>query len=241
MRKNFRGLTYVLVVCTVALATSGCCSWCRHPTTPSGGNPDAVPVETVPLDVVEVEDAIETALLVQELGLEPITTVGRKVYFRGDDALKTRLADLGYEIRREDANEVLQRVMKAEGPDDEAFMNELGLRILLREKGAWILQGPLARLRALARAGYRLSDLKEREPHPRSIRIFVSGPEQVAEVARAGVDVYSAGFEADSPADQYREKRRYVVYGGAFDYAIDALQARGFTVEIEDDPTENGS
>lgn len=224
------------VALTLALATlTGCCCHRRPPT----GDPGAVPTETRPLDVIEVEDPIETALLEQELGLTPVTTVGRKVYFRGDEALLGKLAELGYAVGQEDANEVLQRVMRVRGLEDEAMLDELGLRLLLREERSWVVYGPLARLRTLARLGFTVEDLRRgEEPRPREIVVVLDDPERVGEVARAGVDVYIAGYQPAGQEPTTDQRRRFVVRGGAFDYAIDALREKGFTVEIEPTPEE---
>lgn len=215
-------MRFSLLLLAGLLTTTGC-SWCHH------SRPPAVTLETRPLQVIEVEDATETALLAQELGLVPIATAGSRVYFRAEGDLRKRLSALDYEVVDTDANEVLTRVMWVAGPRKEEPLRELGLRILRREKRGWFVSGTLRRLSLLEKLGYRLEELKGREPHPRPILVVVENRGDLPKVLAVGIDVYATASIGD---------RRLVVNGGAFDDAIDALRAQHFTVEIQADPAE---
>lgn len=207
----------------VGLLTTTGCHWCHHKP------PSAVTLEARPLQVLEVEDATETALLVQELGLAPVATAGRRVYFRAQGDLLQRLAALDYQVIDTDANDVLTRTMWVLGPRKEAPLHEVGLRILRREKDGWIVSGTLRRLSLLEKLGYRLEELRGREPHPRPILVVLKDRRDVSKVLAVGIDVYAMGPLGD---------RGFVVNGGAFDDAIDALRAQNFAVHIQVDPAE---
>jgi hypothetical protein len=214
-------MRFLLFLLLVGL-TSSSCSWCDHP--PRAG----VLLETRPLQSIEVEDATETALLAQELGLVPLATVGRRVYFRAEGELLQRLAALQYEVVETDANEALTRMMWVTGPRDEAPLHQVGLRILRREERGWFVSGTLRRLSLLERLGYRVADPQGREPHPRPILVVVERRD-LPKVLAVGIDVYAMGPVGD---------RLFAVNGGAFEDAIDALRAQQFKVEIHADPAE---
>ncbi|MDX1999998.1 MAG: hypothetical protein SF066_19955 [Thermoanaerobaculia bacterium] len=207
----------------VGLLTTTGCHWCHHKP------PSAVTLEARPLQVLEVEDATETALLVQELGLVPLATAGRRVFFRAEGDLLQRLTALDYQVVDTDANDVLTRTMWVSGPSQEAPLHEVGLRILRREKDGWIVSGTLRRLSLLEKLGYRLEELNGREPHPRPILVVLEDRRDLSKVLAVGIDVYAMGPLGD---------RGFVVNGGAFEDAIDALRAQNFAVKIQVDPAE---
>lgn len=215
----------------------GCASWpcCKHQTGPGPMPPEP---EHAVVSAVEVEDAIEVALLEQEIGLMPVRLEERTLYYVPDAAVSRRLEELGYQPKGVDGAQVYRRVMKATGGEDDD-VREAGVTVLLREEDHRVVYGTIQQLRVLARLGVRLEEVR-RDPRPRQVRVLVGSAEDVRAVAEAGVDVYSS---APARAEQEQKRRQryeqgYVVYGGAFDDAIDRLRERDFDVEVLPDPSE---
>lgn len=241
---RYRPLSYALALAVLVGSLTGClCRLCPPKPPEPGPPPPEPPVET--LARIEVDDGIEVALLEQELGLEPVKVEeGRILYYRPDAEMTRKLADLGYQPVRVDAAPVLHRVMRVDRSLllEEAALVDAGATVLLREERYWIVRASYRQLQVLARLGYPLSAVEELQLHPRQVRIVVDSFAQIAEVGRAGVDIYNATPLRD-PKDPYRveqsergDAQPYVVLGGAFDDAIDRLRELDLQVEILPDP-----
>lgn len=241
---RYRRLAHALALVALAGSLTGClCRFCPPKAPEPGPPPPEPPVET--LARIEVEDGIEVALLEQELGLEPVKVEqGRILYYRPDAEMTRKLADLGYQPVQVDAAPVLHRVMRVDRSPrlEEDTLVEAGATIILRQEQYWVIRASYRQLQVLARLGYPLTELGELELHPRQVRVVVGSFDRIAEVARAGVDIYTAGPLRDfkGPDLEYQSKpygdKPYVVFGGAFDDAIDRLRELDLDVEILPDP-----
>lgn len=239
--RRSRDLLGGLMLVALCGAVAGCACW-RCPSKPPAPGPAPPEPPVARLSTIEVEDAIEAALLEQELGLVPVTIrEGRFVYYEPDEELDLKLANLGYTPVDVDAARVLQRVMKIlrKPRADEAPLHEAGVTLILRQKCCWVVRGTYRQLKTLARLGYPLADPEEGDLRPRQVRVSVASFAQIGEVARAGVDIYSAGPLDDvGPYELTHRQVDYVVYGGAFDDAIDRLRELDFDVEVLPSPEE---
>ncbi len=217
----------------------GCACWPCHHARPKPGPMPPDPEHPV-VTAVGVEDAVEAALLEQETGLRPIKLVDGILYYVPDPEVTVRLADLGYQPSEVDGARVYERLMVATGGSEEE-LREAEVTVLLREKNHRVVHGTIQQLRVLARLGVRLEPAR-REPRPRQVRVRVGSLDQVRVVAESGVDVYSAGPVDADPETEYTSQDEfrvdYVVYGGAFDDAIERLREQGIDVEILPDPPE---
>jgi len=175
---------------------------------------------------IEVEDADEAALIEQELKVKPELVRGRSFYYYGNENINRRLQEFGYHPSVEDADSVLTRVVRVVGKGTEAPLREIGLTIVLRERGYWIARGTLKQLRALSRAEYAIQDLRKGEPYPRQVRLTVTKLSDVSDVVAPRIDIHTV----------QKSKEGFVVFGGAFDESLDELRAMGFKVEILPDP-----
>ncbi|MFQ6007080.1 MAG: hypothetical protein ACE5OQ_16440 [Woeseia sp.] len=170
---------------------------------------------------VQVADAMEAALLQQPLKLEPIAREGSTLYFFDAPGLNDRLRTFGYEPIAANPYEVYRRVVRVERRGSEQELIAAGIRIINREKTHWVVEGSLANLRMLERSGYRLSPLPRNEPRPREVRIRAKSKADVAKIGALHIDIYSV----------VEVKEGFEVYAGAFDYQIDRLREKGFTVQ----------
>ena len=226
------GLAVQVLGLSSGLLAGGCTCYSKPPWNPPGG--EKLPV----LESIEVDDPLEAALLQQELGLKPFRVIGRTLYYE-DTGLTERLIGLGYRPARAVPEAVIERVVrvnrrKKADAKDELALREAGAEIILRERSYWVIRASLERLRLLGRLGFQLEDLRGREPRPRQVLVQVATLDQVGAVARAGVDIYTV---APAASDDYAQRPRgYLVYGGAFDSAVDALREQGFSVTIQPDP-----
>ncbi len=175
---------------------------------------------------IEVEDAVEAALIEQELRIRPELVRGRLFYFFGDERTNRRLGELGYQPLPTDPEDIRVRVVRVAQKGTEAELRDIGVTVVLREKQYWVVRATPGQLRMLSRLGYRIEELGEREPRPRQIRLVVARESQVDEIGSLRVDIFGVR----------RLKDGYEIGGGAFDDVIDELRARGFEVEILPDP-----
>lgn len=197
------------------------------------GQPEqkAASAESKKLFSIQVEDAMEAELIAQQLKIKPELMRGHSFYYCGNEQTSRLLAKYGFEPSEADGDEVFSRVVRVarEGKEKEGDLLDLGVTLVLREREYWVVQGTLRQLRVLEKCGYVIKPVGPDEPHPRQVKITVFGKSQVEEAGKIGVDIYGA-----APAD--KEKDVFVIHGGAFDYAIDALKKKGFNVEILPDP-----
>jgi hypothetical protein len=175
---------------------------------------------------VQVEDADEAALIEQELKIKPQLVRDGRFYYYGDQPTNTRLIEIGYEPVSVDPQEVFFRLVRVVRKGSEQTLRDLGAVIVLRERGYWIVRANSRQLRLLTRLGYVVQPLGKQEPRPRQVSISVSNESDVAAVGGLRVDIYSVR----------KDPSGFVIYGGAFDDAIDDLRAHGFKVKIEPDP-----
>jgi len=192
------------------------------------------PNDPRPILSLEVGDSDEAALLVQELDLEPVRMEGSTLYFFENDDQLNRLKELGYELRQQNSYEVFRRVVRIDRTVPEEELRASGIRVINREENYLVVEGSLAKLRALERAGSSMVAVGGHEPRPRQVRITAESMDDVAEIGAMAVDIYSverADRAKPDRAEQYRDGE-IVVLAGAFDYQIDQLTAAGYSVEV---------
>lgn len=210
------------------------------------GGCNSVMKETVNLDPndprpilsVQVADADEAELLVKQLELEVVRVESDTVYFFEDASRLPRLAELGYELKKQNPHDVFRRVVRIDRSVAESQLNAMGVRVINREERFLIVEATIGQLRALVRGGSQIVAVSGHEPRPRQIRIVVSSTEDVRKIGAMAVDIYSAKpepREKPDPDQTYREVK-IVIYGGAFDYQIDQLKNAGYGVEILPEP-----
>ncbi len=210
------GLSLLLAVAT-ALFMSGCG---ERPPPDQGSKITLEPPDQRPVHSIQVGDAAEIALLQQERKLELLRRDGSTLYFYGNPELNKRLHALGYEPEPANPYRVFQRVLRVARHGDENALAAAGLRIVNREEDHWVVQGPIANLRTLQQAGYRLTPVGPHGPRPRQVSIRLPSRGAIGQLR--GVDVYSVIEVEDG----------VVVHGAAFDFQIDSLRARGYTVDV---------
>ncbi len=182
---------------------------------------DLEPNDPRPIYSIRIADAEETALLRQELDLEPLRSEGTTLYFFAAEGLNDRLRNLGYQPAQGNPYQVFRRVVRIDRRGTEEDLLAAGIRLINREETHWVVEGPLANLRVLAKSGYRLNDLGRNEPLPREVEITLESIEELAQVTAFHVDVYSVK----------KREQGITVYAGAFDHQIDQLREAGFSVE----------
>jgi hypothetical protein len=186
------------------------------------GNMDLEPTDKRPVYHTTVGDADEAQILQQELLIEPQNVAMPDLWFYAkDQSTLTKMRDLGYEISKSDLKQVYSKVVKSEPLTDEQI-REFKIQLLNREKDHFIIRGTLEQLSALQNKGIRLLPL-DYEPRPREVKVIVSRTEDVQKASEAGLDIYST---------QIVREREIIIYGGAFDYAIDAMKKLNFNVSI---------
>ena len=187
--------------------------------------PQEEPKEERPLYFIKVDDAVEAALIEQQLQLKPVMIRDGLFYYYGDERLNARLREFGYEPGVAEAGEVFERYVCVSRTDDENPLLEAGARILLREQEYWLVMATTNQLRTISRLGYKIRAVSERELRPRIVRIYVQKKEEVGEIAKLLSDIFSI-----EP-----EEQMIAVYGAAWDDMIDKMRARGYSVEIKPD------
>lgn len=212
---------------------------CKH--APGYGGAPGVDLEPPrePILAVGVGDAIEAALLEQQLRLVPVRLDGTTLYLYDRGDIRARLASLGYEPQRVNGAEVARRVVRVslQGGAPRDDLSKFGVNVINREREHWVVTGTVAALRALAGAGYRLEPVRDPEPRPRQVRIRARSAEDVGKLGGI-VDIYSVE-RAGRPNEQQREGA-VIVYGAAFDSQIDQVRELGMEVEILPPPPGGG-
>ncbi|MEO1086098.1 MAG: hypothetical protein AAFY88_17805 [Acidobacteriota bacterium] len=223
------GLGYVLLV-----MLGGCC----HVKPPPGGPTVSLePDDPRPVVSVNVADSDEAELLVQELDLEVVRVSDGALYFFESEAARPSLEKLGYQLTRRNLYDVYRRVVRMDDAVAEEELPRLGVQLINRERNGFTVVGSLAALRALERAGARLRPIGDPGPRPRQIKLVVESTEDVRRIGAMDVDIYSAERRRGDPAPEEIEgqtsaQTRYItVFGAAFDYQIDRLEAAGYSVE----------
>lgn len=192
------------------------------------------PNDPRPILSLQVEDADEATLLVQQIGLEIVRMEGLTVYFFEDADQSPRLVDLGYDLEQQNPYNVFRRVVRIDRAIPETELAAGGLQIINREEQYLVVEGAIGQLRALERSGSRIVAISGHEPRPRQIRVIVANTEDVAKIGAMQVDIYSAKPELDTSMDSKRADRdvAIVIYGAAFDYQIDQLRNADYDVEV---------
>lgn len=175
---------------------------------------------------IEIEDADEAALIEQELQLHPVLVRGHAFYYYANEKLNRQLVDIGFSPRRIQASEIVTQIVRVSRTRSESALREFGARVILRERDYWIVYVTESQLAALRRGGFRDEPLRPGEPYPRQVKLVVARPGDVREKIAPLIDIYSVEPSKD----------QLIVFGGAFDYAIDELRAKGFRVELLPDP-----
>lgn len=192
------------------------------------------PNDPRPILSLQVGDADEATLLVQEIDLEIVRMEGLTVYFFEDADQLPRLIDLGYDLEQQNPYNVFRRVVRIDRAIPETELVASGIQIINREKQYLVVEGAIGQLRALERSGSRIVGISGHEPRPRQIRVIVASTEDVAKIGAMQVDIYSAKPERGTSMDPKRADRdvAIVIYGGAFDYQIDQLRNADYDVEV---------
>ena len=197
---------------------------CAHTPPPQVHEVDLTPNDPRPVYTILVEDDAEIALLEQQLELKPLLFRESTLYFVETPGLIDRLREVGYTPMAADSYQAYQRVVRVKKRGNEQELQKLGVRLINREPGYWIVQGSLAQLIALERIGYRLTTIAAHEPRPREVKLEVHNREDVAWLSALQVDIFTVQETKDG----------YVVYGGAFDYQIDQIRTKGLKVDLID-------
>jgi hypothetical protein len=186
------------------------------------GNMDLEPKDKRPVYHTTVGDADEAEILQQELLIEPQNVAIPDLWFYAkDEGALTKMKDLGYEISKSDLKQVYSKVVKSQPLTNEQI-EEFKIQLINREKDHFVIRGTLEQLSALQNKGIKLMPV-DYEPRPREVKVIVSRPEDVQKASETGLDIYST---------QTGKEREIIIYGGAFDYAIDAMKKLNFNVSI---------
>ena len=121
---------------------------------------DGEPVNLEPNDTrqilsVDVTETNEATLLIQQLELDVVRIEGSTIYFFEPLNQLGRLAELGYELERQNSYDVFRRVVRIDNalPESELIAN--GVRVINREEKYLVVDATIGQLRALVRAGPR--------------------------------------------------------------------------------------
>lgn len=203
-----------------------------------GERVDLEPNDPRPILSLQVEDADEATLLVQEIDLDVVRMEGLTVYFFEDVDQLPRLIDLGYDLEQQNPYNVFRRVVRIDREIPETELVASGIQIINREKQYLVVEGAIGQLMALERSGSRIVAISGHEPRPRQIRVIVASTEDVAKIGAMHVDIYSAKPERGTSVDPKGTDRdiHIVIYGGAFDYQIDQLRNADYDVEVLPEP-----
>jgi hypothetical protein len=203
-----------LPILIAALSLAACAHGDRVPDEPGPGGP--------PLLRIDVEDADEGLLVEQELKLRPVRARGRALYFVRTADTESRLRGAGFEPVAADPEEGAAEVVVVRRKGPETRLADAGARVLLRERGYWVVRVTPAQRRTLARLDYRVEPLGDREPRPRQVSVAAADPDQVRDVVARHMDVFHVE----------KGEKGVVVRGAAFDDGIDALRAEGLDVQV---------
>lgn len=200
---------------------------------------DGEPVNLEPNDTrqilsVDVTETNEATLLIQQLELDVVRIEGSTIYFFEPLNQLGRLAELGYELERQNSYDVFRRVVRIDNalPESELIAN--GVRVINREEKYLVVDATIGQLRALVRAGSQIVTVTGDEPRPRQVRIIVESMTDVAAIGAMAVDIYSTDQSRRKPTDSQEDNRKaeIAIYAAAFDYQIDQLEDSGYSVEL---------
>ena len=186
------------------------------------GNMDLEPTDKRPVYHTTVGGADEAEILQQKLLVETQNVMAPHLWFYAkDETTLNKMKDLGYEVSKSDLKQVYSKVVKSEPLTDDQI-KEFKIQLINREKDHFVIKGTLEQLSAIQNKGIRLMPL-DYEPRPREVKVIVSRKEDVQKASEAGLDIYST---------QIGKEREIIIYGGAFDYAIDAMKKLSFNVSL---------
>ena len=200
---------------------------------------DGEPVNLAPNDTrqivsVAVLDSDEAALLVQQLELEVVRIEGPTMFFFEKPNQLDRLAELGYELERQNSYDVFRRVVRIDRTVPESELIANGVQVINREEEYFVVNASIGQLKTLLRSGSQIVAVSGHEPRPRQVRIIVRNMADVAAISAMAVDIYSTDHIKREPTDTQEDYRKVgiVIYAGAFDYQIDRLEESGYGVEM---------
>ena len=133
-----------------------------------------------PLYYVELDELLELGLLEQRFDLQTARVDGRRLYYWGDENLNRQLEAIGYQTARANPDDVLHKIVRVRCADPDKVAGEirkLGARVMLSEETHLIVRGTLAQIHVLERLRYEIVAPNEREVRPRSIRVYMGGPQ----------------------------------------------------------------
>lgn len=107
-----------------------------------------------------------------------------------------------------------------EESSDISTIRQTGTIIMTREPDYVIIIGDQNQIDAIKALGFSLIHPSENDHKLRAVKIWVSDKEQIRELRKILSDLWPVG---DIPG---------YVYGGAFDFQIEWLQGKGYTVEL---------
>lgn len=193
--------------------------------------PNLEPDDARPVYCVSVEDGEEARLLHQQLGMEILRVEGRNVlFFDTKGGVLDTLRALGYAPEPVAALQAFYRVVKVGKKGREEDLIQTGVKLINRERDHWIVRGNLTQLKLLKEQGFAIA-VPDHEPRPREVQIRVKHRGDIQRVSELHVDIYSVVGTKENG---------FLIYGGAFDYQIDALKQNNFQVTIKPTLEEGG-
>ncbi len=190
------------------------------------------PADKRPVKSIQIGDAAEAALIEQELDVEIKHVDNNTLYFYSDNQdVVSELENIGYTVKEANPMQTSFKLVKliasnnlnlsGERNDNvQKQLDEYNIKVLKREKDYWAIYGSLSGLSRIQELGFKLQNM-ETEVRPRSIQITVYSREDIQKINEMDIDIVST-----KPLEQ-----GYVVYGSAFDYQIDQLEAAGYNIQ----------
>ena len=187
---------------------------------------DLNPNDKRPVYTVGIADVEEAKLLEQQLKIEILRVEGNTlIFYKPDENQMKRLSEIGYKINEIDKNKVYYRTVKlkkSEKLDIASLRKDHQLFLINEEDDHYVVKANLLQLKEITRMGYVIKQLST-EVRPRNISVNVKSKEDIQIVSETHIDIYNYQLNKD---------RTYTIYGQAFDYQIDQIKSKGYTVKI---------
>lgn len=187
-----------------------------------------------PVKSIKIDDAAEAALIEQELDIEVKYVANNTLYFYSNNQnTLSQLKDIGYQINDENPTQTSFRMVRLFSKDKMILsrekntliskeLQEYQIKVFNREKDYWVIYGSLSALSRIKELGFVMKNL-DIEIRPRTVKIIVPSKNDIQRVNEMDVDIYSTA----------QKGKQYVIYGGAYDYQIDLMEAAEYQVEKE--------